>query len=111
MILILRKIKGKINKNTKFREYAYTDENFQVVMMSLSVGGGIPRETHNTTQTFFITQGWVTFTIKGPNDKSRRSETVKKGDFIVIPPHTEHQVTVVGNKDVKLITFYAPREH
>lgn len=111
MVLIVRKIKQKIIKNTKFRNFTYADDNFQSVMMSLKPGEEIPRETHNVTQIFLIVQGWVTFTLRGPNDRSRRLETLRKGDFIIVPPHTEHKVTVMGNQDVKLITFYAPKEH
>lgn len=110
-MVTLRKIKQSIIKNTKFRKFLYTDENFQVVVMNIKPGGGIPRETHTVTQSFLIVQGWVVFTLKGPNDRSKHQETLRKGDFIVVPPHTEHKVTAMGNQDVKLITFYAPKEH
>lgn len=98
-------IEKKTLKNKFYRNVLKTTKNMQLVIMSIPVGGDIPKEKHKGTQFIRIEQGKAKVSV------SRKSYNMKADDIIIIPPHTYHYVKNTGKKDLKLYALYSPPEH
>lgn len=99
-----RKLFGRVRASTYYRKYIYTDPRFQLVAMSLRKGESIGAESHEVTQTFFILGGRAVVLV------GEEVMISTKGDVIVVPAGTNHNVTG-GSSGCKLLTVYAPMEH
>lgn len=97
----------KLTKNNKyFRNVIYTSCNLQLVLMILKPGKEIGNEIHRKTDQFFrIENGEGELIIQ---DKIYK---IKKGDAIVIPKGTYHNIKNTTNKILKLYTIYSPPKH
>lgn len=93
-------------KNLAYRKVIYTDNQTQLVLMSIKPGDDIDRETHqNITQFVRIEKGSCVAYLA---DKQYR---LKAGDAIIIPAGTEHYIKNTSNKTLKLYSLYSPAEH
>lgn len=93
--------------NTDFRRVLYTNEQLQLVLMSLKPGEEIGLETHPENDQFFrFDAGEGEVVING------NKYVVKDGDGIVVPKGAEHNVTNTSeSEDLKFYTIYAPAHH
>jgi mannose-6-phosphate isomerase-like protein (cupin superfamily) len=93
--------------NTDFRRVLYTNEQLQLVLMSLKPGEEIGLETHPDNDQFFrfdAGQGKVVVNSTEYN--------VVDGDAIVVPKGALHNVINTSNtEDLKFYTIYAPAHH
>jgi mannose-6-phosphate isomerase-like protein (cupin superfamily) len=93
-------------ENTDYRKILYTDDQMQLVLMCLNVGETVPFEVHkSTTQFVRVESGECVITFDGTE------YVLKDGQFIIIPPGTNHEIRTIGTEPVKLYTIYAPKEH
>lgn len=93
--------------NTDFRRVLYTNDQMQLVLMSLLPGEEIGLETHPDNDQFFrFDAGEGEVVING------NKYAVKDGDGIIVPRGSEHNVTNTSqNEDLKFYTIYAPAHH
>lgn len=93
-------------ENTAFRKVVHTGPFSQLVLMTLKPGEDIGREVHEGHDQFIrIEGGTAQFLIDG--DEFEGSD----GFAVVIPSGADHNVTNIGNDEVKLYTIYSPAEH
>lgn len=93
--------------NEYYRNVVYTDENIQIVEMSLRPGIEIGLERHpETTQFFRIESGF---------GLARVDDTyyiLENGIAFAVPPNHLHNVTNLSEtEDLKLYTIYSPPVH
>jgi len=93
--------------NEAYRNVRYTDENIQIVYMSLEPKQEIGMEVHpKTTQFFKVEYGICVVMINSKGYK------LSKGQSIVVPPNAQHNVINPSRTEkVKLYTIYSPPEH
>lgn len=97
----------KITKNNdNFRKVLYTGKFSQLVVMSLKPGEDIGREIHGHNDQFFrFESGKARVLING-------EETEVVDDWaVIVPAGSEHNVTNIGDTDLKFYTIYSPAEH
>ena len=93
-------------ENKNYRKVIYTDENMQLVLMSIEVGEDIPLEIHSKTTQFIRVESGRG--IAKTKDKDTR---LSDGISIIIPSKTFHYIKTTGDKPLKLYTIYSPPEH
>lgn len=100
-------IDGKTIANNSYRKVVYTLPNFQLVLMSLSVGEDIPKEVHPDTTQFIRIEGGQAKVIV---DSS--VYFLNNGDTITIAAGSEHEVSNNSELEtLKLYTIYTIPEH
>lgn len=92
--------------NDAYRHVLWTNNNMQLVVMSLQPGETIPMETHQDVTQFIKVERGVAL-IKIGN----KSRVMKRACFIIIPPGANHEVINIGSVNLKLYSLYSPPEH
>lgn len=93
-------------ENTNFRTVLNTTQRSQVVAMCLKAGEEIGEEVHDDNdQIFLIAQGTAQVLI---GSETRELTT---HDIAVVPAGENHNVTNVGEGELKLLTIYSPAHH
>jgi len=102
----LDNIESETVDNANYRKVLYTGKNMQLVVMSLNPGEDIGLEVHNENDQFFrIEQGTAEAFIDG------EVMTVNEDEVIIVKAGSEHNITNVGDNELKLYTIYAPAHH
>lgn len=102
----LANIEHLTEENANFRKVLYTGKHLQLVLMTLTPGESIGRETHATHDQFFrIEEGTGALVIDGV---TRR---FKDGDGIIVPAGAVHNLTNTGDAPLRLYTIYGPPNH
>lgn len=101
---------GNVNQltinNDNYRDIIVTTQYFQMVTMSIDIGGSIPYELHqNTDQYITVIEGSALIS------DSNRSYEVRSGESILIPALTNHVVNNIENSKLKLLVIYTYPEH
>lgn len=97
--------------NSDFRRVLYTNEQLQLVLMSLKPGEEIGIETHPDNDQFFRFDAGQGKVIINGNEYE-----VTDGDAVIVPKGAEHNVINTSNStnggvDLKFYTIYAPAHH
>lgn len=105
MSKLVRHIENETSKNNYYRKVILTNKYLQLVYMSIK--DEIGEEIHNNTTQFIKIEKGRGFCILG-NKKIK----IKKGDSIMIPPKTKHNVVNSSKtSSLKLYTLYSPPHH
>ncbi len=105
-------IRHAAKKNRTFRTALWTGTHLQVVVMSIDVGEDIGLEVHPDVDQFLrIEQGRGLVQMGARKDQLDFVTEVGKGDAIMVPAGTWHNLTNTGKRPLKLYTIYAPPEH
>ena len=96
-------------KNNYFRKVLFTTKNMQLVVMSLLPNENIPLEIHKDHDQFIKIEKGHGQAIIGNTKK--KYIYLEKGDCIIIPNNTYHEIKNIGNIKLKLYTIYTPPEH
>lgn len=92
--------------NTNFRKVLETAPSSQIVAMSLKVNEDIGEEVHKSAdQIFLIASGSAEIMV---GDEKRN---IQNDDIAIVPQGMLHNVTNIGDSELKLITIYAPPTH
>lgn len=92
--------------NDNFRHVLSTAAHAQVVLMSLTPGENIGKESHDTLDQIFV---FVEGTGKAVVNNIEYALNV--GDLLYIPAETIHDIINTGKSPLKLFTIYAPPQH
>lgn len=93
-------------KNTNFRKVVQTGEHTQTVLMSLKRGESIGMEVHKENeQVFFVLEGDAHAEVGGAE------QHLHPGDMLTVRPGVAHNITCIGQSELKLITIYSPAHH
>lgn len=91
--------------NANFREVLYTDENCQLVLMSLLPGEDIGEEVHDVDQFLRVEKGTGKALLAGiPHD-------IEDGSVIIVPAGVLHNIVNSDDGEMKLYTLYMPPHH
>ncbi|MAQ77159.1 cupin [Candidatus Campbellbacteria bacterium] len=102
----IQNIEEITKNNDNFRKVLYTGKFSQLVVMSLKPGEDIGQEVHEVNDQFFrFESGKAKVFIDG-------NETEVTDDWaVIVPAGSEHNVTNIGDTDLKFYTIYSPAEH
>ncbi len=93
--------------NTNFRKVLYTDQNLQLVVMSLLPQEEIGEETHNDLDQFIRVEAGV-----GKAVLEGIEHPLRDGDVVIVPKGTLHNIiNTSAELPLKLYTIYAPPQH
>jgi len=102
-------IEDTANKNNYYRKVLFTTKNMQLVVMSLLPDENIPLEIHKEHDQFIKIEEGYGVAIIG---KTKQKQIIlQKGDCIIIPNNTYHEIKNLSNTKLKLFTIYTPPEH
>lgn len=91
--------------NDNFRQVLYTDNNCQLVLMSLLADEEIGEEVHDVDQFLRVESGTGTAILNDiPHD-------LADGSIIIVPAGTKHNIINAGASAMKLYTLYMPPHH
>jgi mannose-6-phosphate isomerase-like protein (cupin superfamily) len=91
-------------ENSFFRKEILTNENSQLVLMSVNPGDDIGEETHDVDQVLYFVSGSGDAVLNGERSP------IKANSLVVVPAGTLHNFINTGNQPLKLFTIYAPPE-
>lgn len=101
------KLESETKNNSDFRRVLYTNEQIQLVLMSLKPGEEIGLETHPENDQFFRFDAGNGKVVINSN-----TYEVTDGDAIIVPKGAEHNVINTSEtEDLKFYTLYAPAHH
>lgn len=92
-------------ENDNFRKVVYTDNNSQLVLMSLLPGEEIGEEVHDVGQFLRVEKGSGVAIVSGT------SHAITDGSVIVVPAGTKHTIINDHSGAMKLYTLYMPPHH
>ena len=99
-------------ENQTFRTVLFTGAHAQLTVMRLAPGEEIGWEAHDNLDQFIrLEQGWARIHFGRGADRVDESHDIEDDWAIIIPAGTWHNVTNVGDVDVKLYSLYTPPEH
>jgi mannose-6-phosphate isomerase-like protein (cupin superfamily) len=91
-------------ENSFFRKEILTNENSQLVLMSVNPGDDIGEETHEVDQVLYFVSGSGEAILNGERSP------IKANSLVVVPAGTLHNFVNTGNQPLKLFTIYSPPE-
>lgn len=98
--------------NSTFRTVLFTGAHAQLTVMRLAPGEEIGWEAHDNLDQFIrLEQGRARVDFGRREDQVEENHEIEDDWAIVIPAGTWHNVTNVGDADVKLYSLYTPPEH
>jgi mannose-6-phosphate isomerase-like protein (cupin superfamily) len=98
--------------NPNFRTTVWTGGHIQLTVMTIPVGGDIGLEVHPDNDQFLrIEQGRGKVEMGPAEDNLDFVREVADDDAVFVPAGTWHNITNVGEEDLKLYTVYCPRDH
>jgi mannose-6-phosphate isomerase-like protein (cupin superfamily) len=99
-------------ENEVYRDVAWTGKYLQLTLMSIPVGGDIGLEVHPETDQFLRLDAGRGLVQMGPaEDQLDFEQEVEDGWCILVPAGLWHNVTNIGDEDMRLYAIYAPVHH
>ena len=99
-------IRERARENKDFRRVAATGPYSQIVLMCLQPGEAIGEEVHDDTdQIFLVAKG------EGEAEVAGATRPLDKGDLLMVPAGTLHDIRNTGDKRLRLVTIYSPPHH
>ena len=92
-------------QNDDYRHVLFTGAHSQVVAMLLRPDEEIGMERHEVDQVFLIIEGLAEFSV---DDALYEAE---EDGIVLVPAGAEHNVTNIGDEELRLLTIYAPAQH
>ena len=98
-------LKEAAKDSDDFRRVLFTGAYSQLVIMALAAGEEIGEEIHDVDQILYAVEG------EGEAFLDGRRKSFEKGDVVVVPAGTRHNIRNMKGKPLKLFTVYAPPQH
>jgi mannose-6-phosphate isomerase-like protein (cupin superfamily) len=92
-------------QNEDYRHVLFTGAHSQLVAMLLAPAEEIGMERHEVDQVFLIIEGLAEFSVDGALYEAEEDA------IVVVPAGAEHNVTNIGDEELRLLTIYAPAQH
>lgn len=98
--------------NDAFRDTLWTGEHLQLTVMRIKPGDDIGLEVHPDNDQFLrIEQGRGRCQMGPAEDDLPFDEEVTDDWVILVPAGTWHNVTNIGDEDLKVYALYGPPDH
>lgn len=99
-------------QNTTFRTVLFTGAHAQLTVMSLAPGEEIGWEAHDHLDQFIrLEQGQARVDLGRSGDGVDEAHEIEDDWAVIVPAGTWHNVTNIGDIDVKIYSLYTPPEH
>lgn len=99
-------------QNINYRKVVWTGDYEQLTVMSIPVHSDIGLEIHpDTDQIIRIEHGFGMVQMGTCKNQLNIQQRVGRGAVIFVPAGTWHNVTNIGNSNLKISTIYAPPHH
>ena len=99
-------VREQARDNKDFRRVAATGPHSQIVLMCLQPGEAIGEEVHDDTdQLFIVAKG------EGEAELAGAPRRLEKGEVLLVPAGTRHDIRNTGKKRLRLVTIYSPPHH
>jgi mannose-6-phosphate isomerase-like protein (cupin superfamily) len=98
--------------NTNFRATLWTGAHLQLTVMSIPAGGDIGLEVHPDNDQFLrVEQGRGRVQMGSSRDDLSFDKEVEDDWVILVPAGTWHNVTNIGDSELKVYALYGPPDH
>lgn len=105
-------IKKATRNNENFRTALWSGNHIQLTVMNIPVGEDIGLEMHPDVDQFLcVEDGTALVKMGNRQDQLGFQQLAFQDDAILIPSGTWHNVTNIGNKDLKIFSIYGPPNH
>lgn len=104
MAIFNKDIISLARSNSYFRQEILTNENSQVVLMSVEPGDDIGEEAHKVDQILIFVAGSGEAVLNGERS------SIKANSLVAVPAGTRHNFINTGSEPLKLFTIYSPPE-
>ena len=105
-------IEKATKENDNFRIALWTGEHLQITLMSIKKGECIGLEKHDNLDQFIrIERGKARVEMGKEKESPTFIREINDDDAFVIPAGTWHNLTNIGESDLKLYSIYAPPNH
>ena len=98
-------IKDEARENDDFRRVLFTSSHAQLVVMAIQPDEEIGEEVHTVDQIFYVVKGEAEAVIDG------KAGALDKGEMLIVPAGTYHNIRNTEDDALKLLTIYAPPQH
>lgn len=98
--------------NDTFRTTLWTGKHLQLTVMSIRPGDDIGLEVHPDTDQFVrVEQGRGRCQMGAAKDDLSFDREVSDGWAVLVPAGTWHNITNIGDDDVRVYVLYGPPDH
>ncbi len=98
--------------NDTFRTTLWTGKHLQLTVMSIRPGDDIGLEVHHDTDQFVrVEQGRGRCQMGEAKDDLSFDREVGDGWAVLVPAGTWHNITNIGDDDVRVYVLYGPPDH
>jgi mannose-6-phosphate isomerase-like protein (cupin superfamily) len=98
--------------NDTFRTTLWTGKQLQLTVMSIRPGDDIGLEVHPDTDQFVrVEQGRGRCQMGAAKEELSFDQAVSDGWAILVPAGTWHNVTNIGDDDLRVYVLYGPPDH
>lgn len=105
-------IEDVTKENEAFRDTLWTGQYLQMTVMAIPAGGEIGAEVHDDHDQFLRVEAGTGRVQMGPaKDQLDFDREVSHDWVILVPAGSWHNVTNIGQDDLKVYSLYAPPEH
>ena len=108
-LLICVNLEAKAIENTMFRTTAWTGSHMQMTLMSIPVGGEIPREIHEENDQMLLVVRGECEVMVGDENSPELLEKALSGYGIIIPAGKYHQVKNTADSVMQIKERKKPR--
>ncbi len=98
--------------NANYRSTLWTGTNLQLTVMSIEPGHDVGLEVHDDHDQFLRVEQGTARVQMGPAEDQLTFDTEVSDDWaVIVPAGTWHNLTNIGEDNLKLYSLYAPPEH
>jgi len=97
--------------NANYRTTIWTGKYMQLTVMSIKPGEDVGMEVHEDHDQFLRVEAGKAKVEMGPAQDDLQEWTAEDDDIVMVPAGTWHNLTNIGDSDLKLYSLYAPPEH
>lgn len=98
--------------NDFFRRELWTGEHLQITVMAIPVGGEVGKEVHEDLDQFLVVAQGSAAVFMGESEETLSYVgSAGRGDGILVPAGTHHNLLNDARVPLKLYSVYAPPKH
>lgn len=98
--------------NTNYRTTVWTGQFLQLTVMAIKPGDDVGLEVHEDHDQFFRVEAGRGRVQMGPaEDDLSFDREVSDDEIVMVPAGSWHNITNVGDEDLKVYSLYGPPEH
>jgi len=104
-------IEASTLENVNYRTTLWTGYNLQVTLMAIQPGHDIGLEIHETHDQFLRVEQGQASVVMGPSKEDLKTWQASENSAIFVPAGTWHNLTNIGELELKVYSIYAPPQH